>query len=214
MRIETNAPALTTALLLEEVKDHLRIDGADEDASLGSLIAAATTLVENYLEMALVHRSVEFYLDSWQQSTGFQEGGDWWQGVTDGSLSNLQAKAVAVALPIKPVASIEKIEITTTAGATVLWAAENYYLTPGLSPLLACRYGRAWPVPGIGQDGIKISATAGFGPDWNSLPATIRQALLLLVTYFYYHRGDAEMGNALKASGADTLLQSYKGLKI
>ena len=212
MRVEPLSKPITTALLLDELKDHLRIDGAEEDASLGAFTASATTLVETYLDMALVHRSVVIYLDAW----GADKSGsiDWWQGVVDGSLTELQAESEALLLPVKPVSSIDKIEIHTAVGGTVLWGADNYYLKQGLAPVIVKKLGRSWPVPGVPVEGIQIHVTAGFGPSWNDVPATIRQAILMLAAYFYYNRGDGEVASAMKASGAEGLLASYKRMRL
>lgn len=213
MRIETLQMPETTPVLLDEVKDHLRIDGADEDASLGALSATAITLVETYLDMALVDRQVAIYLDTFSVS-GEAQAERWWHGVADGSITELGRATYHVALPIKPVQSIEQVDITVAGGGSVNWGSDNYYLKPGLSPALVRKNGRAWPVPGSKLEGIKISATAGFGPDWNHVPASIRQALLMLVTHLYYNRGDTAAGSVLQESGAAALLAAFKGMRL
>jgi len=213
MRVETITPPAYTAVLLDEVKDHLRIDGSDEDAALGALSVSACTLVESWLDLALVDRTVAIYLDAWPKSA--PKGNDpWWDGVADGAITLLTTEAYHTALPLKPVRSISTIEITASDDTSSVWGADNYYLKPGISPVLARKYGKVWPNPGVPVDGIKITATAGFGPDWNSVPAGIRQALLMLIAHQYYNRGDETTEPLLRASGAEALLTPYREMRI
>ncbi len=214
MRVETVSMPEKTAILLDEIKDHLRIDCADENAALGALSATAITLVETYLDMALVERPVVIYLDNWPAQSKANDTDPWWDGVADGAVTTFTRTVLHSDLPVKPLSSIEKIEIKVADGELIEWGNNNYYLKPGLAPSLVRAHGRAWPVPGMGADGIKISATAGFGPDWNHVPASIRQALLMLVAHLYYNRGDTAEGSPLKESGADALLAAYRGMRL
>ena len=60
--VPTSLPA-TEPLLLEEVKEHLRIENAEEDTSLSSQIVAARTLVETATGLVLVSRSFDIFLE-------------------------------------------------------------------------------------------------------------------------------------------------------
>lgn len=215
MRTETLSMPAIVPVLLDEIKDHLRIDGAEEDASLGALVASATNLIENYLDMSLIERSVAIYFDNWGVNAKRANEDTWWNGVADGSLSLLRGDKDFVSLPVKPIQSVEQVEVTAADGSSVVWGADNYYLKPGLTPTLTRKYGRAWPVPGVKTDGIKITVLAGFGPDWNHVPASIRQAVLMLATHLYYNRGNSAVnGEALKASGAKALLHAYRDMQL
>lgn len=223
MRIEQQTAPETTPILIDEIKDHLRVDGAEEDASLGALGAAAVTLIESYLGLALVDRPVVIYLDAWPSAPARPAVEAWWSGVAEGAITELQQAGYHAPLPVRPVAAVDTVEITTASGDTVIWQAENYYLKKGLSPALVRKYGRAWPVPGTASEGIKIKATAGFGPDWNHVPAGIRQALLMLVTHLYYNRGQVQGavgapatggGNPITASGAAGMLTAYREMRL
>jgi len=218
MRIEQQNAPETTPILLDEIKEHLRIDGAEEDANLGALGAAAVAVIETHLDMALVNRPVVIYLDSWPAAGSRSVDVPWWSGVAEGAITELEQVAYHAPLPVKPVQSVEAVEIITAGGSTVAWGVENYYLKPGINPALVRQYGRAWPVSGAVAEGIRISVTAGFGANWNHVPASIRQALLMLVTHMYYNKGDAPTGiatgNPLKASGASNFLTAYRDMRL
>lgn len=174
----------TEPVLLDELKSQLRIDGNEENPALAGFIVSARTMLENHAGLALVSRSLELTLDK------FSEEGQ--------------------PLPVRPITSIEGIQVIAVDGSSVSWDSSNYYLTSGIRPLLNLQSGRQWPVPGRAKSGIKIQVTAGFGDSWNSVPADLQQAVLMLATYLYTHRGDEAAGNAVVASGAASLLRPYR----
>ena len=215
MRVATISPQSTTHVLLDEIKQHLRIDGADEDAGLGALSAAAVALVESYLDLALIDRTVEIYLDQWAPSERTYRPEAWWSGVAEGSAECLSLSKHEIDLPVKPISAIHEVTVKAVAGGDeVIWPAGNYNLKQGLNPVLVRQYGQPWPVVAAAAEGIKIRATAGFGSSWNDVPASIRQAILLLVAHLYYNRGDEGSTNAMKASGAASLLACYKEARL
>lgn len=215
MRIETTAEPVYSPILLDELKDHLRIDGAGEDASLGAFITSSVALVERWLGGALINRSVDIYLDAWpSMGTAQVQTDPWWNGVADGAMPHLTQERLHVSLPIKPVSSIAAIRVKDATGTEILWNSDNYYLKPGLTPAVVRKYGRLWPVPGVPAEGIRISAIAGFGADWNAVPAGIRQAVLMLAAHLYYNRGDTPTEPALKASGAHSLLMPFREQRL
>lgn len=215
MRIEMTKEPAYSPVLLDELKDHLRIDGAGEDAVLGAVIAASVGQVETWLDGALVNRNADIYLDAWPDAGPVSAQTDpWWNGVADGAMPHLTQERLHAQLPIKPVSSIAAIHVQDATGTEIQWNSDNYYLKPGLNPAVVRKYGRLWPVPGVPAEGIRISVTAGFGADWNTVPAGIRQAVLMLAAHLYYNRGDTPTEPALKASGACSLLKPYREQRL
>ncbi len=209
MRIETLSPPASEPLLLDEIKDHLRLDGSADDVGLGSLLRAAREMVETHLGLCLISRSLALYLDGWPGTMGQMP---WWQGVASGSMSAFARMTEYLPLPVRPVSSVGIIRVYDAEGASIVWGAGNYSLKPGLEPALY-RTGGSWPTPGRALDGIRIELTAGFGDSWNDVPADIRQALLMLVAHLFENRGDTDT-QAMDASGAATLLKPYRKLQI
>ena len=208
---------LNEPVLLDELKDHLRLDGAAEDAGLGAFITTARTLIEQHADLVLVNRDIALYLDRWPRTSA--AGGDvpWWAGTASGAMSLLDRAASTALLPVRPVSSVASIAVVAPDDSETVWAADNYQLTPGLSSRITLVSGRRWPVPGRAADGIKITLTAGFGPSWNSVPASVRQAVLMLASYLYANRGDARSdgsSGAIIASGAASLLAPYRERRL
>lgn len=194
-------------------------DGDDYEIGTGTLVAAGTlertTVEETLVAGTLINRTVDIYLDAWPQTRPNKPcESDWWNGVADGAISDISHEQFHANLPIKPVSSISSITVEDSTGADVLWGDSNYYLKPGLAAAVVRKYGRMWPVPGVPAEGIRIRAVAGFGADWNAVPAGIRQAVLMLATHLYYNRGDTSSEPALKASGAAQLLAPYRGQRL
>jgi len=213
MRTAIVANSASEPILLEEFKDTLRLDGAEEDASLGAYISTARALVEEYSNLVLIDRTLNLFLDKWSLDSGGSTE-PWWNGVSDGAISIFADCPSIAKLPVRPVSQITSINMVAADGTETLWDAENYHLRPGLNSAIALRSGRRWPVPGKPVDGIKITLTAGFGAGWNDVPASVRQALLMLASYLYANRGDQGPGDAVKASGAMTLLRPYRERRL
>lgn len=209
MRTETLSAPVMEPLLLDEVKNHLRIDGTADDAGLGALLQAAREMIETHTGLCLINRRLALYLDSWPGSFGKMP---WWQGVACGSMAAFSRMTEYLPLGVRPVQSIEAVRLYDADGTATLWGAENYDLKPGLEPVLYRKKG-SWPQAGRSFDGICIELTAGFCESWNNVPADIRQALLLLVTHLYENRGETE-GKAMAASGASAILQPYRKLSL
>ncbi len=189
MRFEVLTRPASDPLLLDEVKDHLRVDGGDDDASLGALIEAATACLEAHLGAALVARDVHIFLD------------------------HIPISTAPARLPVRPIAALDAVEVKLADGTWQAVAQEAVSFRPGLSPEVALL--GAVTVNAGQREPLRLSARAGFGEHWNAVPLVIRQALLQLITYLYTHRGDmGEGANALVASGASALVSTYRQVRL
>ncbi|MBL8564744.1 MAG: phage head-tail connector protein [Hyphomicrobiaceae bacterium] len=163
-----NAP-LGEPLTLDQVKLHLRLDGAGEDTLLASLILTSRLHIEAALGLALISQGWRLVLDAWP---------------ADGAL----------ALPISPVQGIEEIRVRDRDGNSAVVSADDYELAAAGRPQRLVRRGAGWPPPGRPVAGIEIDLVAGFGTTAEDVPAPIRQALMLLVAHWYEHRDPFEIG--------------------
>jgi len=215
MRTEALTLPAVEPLLLDEVKDHLRMEGAAEDAALGAFITAARLSIEEYADLRLIDRTEAIYLDAWPLFKK-QEASPWWSGSANGAVSLLSSPARFAVLPVRPVSAVASITVVAADDSETVWDADNYQLRLGLKPGVVLQAGRRWPVPGRVLGGLKITLTSGFGPDWNYVPASVRQAILMQASYLYTHRGDNRGGtsNAVVASGAAGLLAPYRERRV
>jgi uncharacterized phiE125 gp8 family phage protein len=108
-------------------------------------------------------------------------------------------------LPVRPLVSLSAVGLIPEPGEETTLAEDSYHFCPGLLPVITFRKPVTTPVV--------VTAEAGFGESWNSIPADIRQAVLLLIGHLYSHRGDARSG-AWQDSGALTLLAPYRSVRL
>lgn len=206
MRIETINESSDAPILLEEVKEHLRIDGEQQDSNISSLIAASVKSMESFTDLVLMERQVNLFYDD--GSPAANENG-WWNGVADGIVPT-STGTFSVPISIRPVRSIETVAVQSSGGTEEVLAASEYVFKPGFRPSLSIKRS----IPTVGS--VRIAATVGFGASWNDVPADIRQALLLLVTAFYTERGDKGQNtmSMIKRCGAEALLLPYRRVRV
>jgi len=68
--IQVVTPPASEPLTLAEVKEFLRVDHSDDDATLAIFIAAARQLCESYTRLALLPTTFEEYFDEFPEYTG------------------------------------------------------------------------------------------------------------------------------------------------
>lgn len=148
-------------LTLQQVRDHLRIIGTDEDDYLTELIAAARAEFEELTGRQIMEATWEFTL------SGFRE---------------------YVALPIAPIQEITAIQYYDTLNiATPLLVPNAYFRMQYGLPYAYFSY----PYYEVydRHDAIKITAKAGYAEGSRELPA-IRRIVLLMIGDWYVNRED------------------------
>jgi uncharacterized phiE125 gp8 family phage protein len=181
--IITVAPAVEP-LLLEMVKAQAKIDSADEDALLGAYIVAARQAVENYLHRALITQT--------------------WQYTFDG-FDALQDKHFA---PFQSVTSITYLDIN----GAVQTLASNQYRTVIDRGLIEQEYAVTWPPTRPVSAAVTVTLVMGFGATWNTIPETIRIAMLMMINHWFENRVPYSVGQNLieMPMTAEYLLNPYR----
>lgn len=173
---------------LVEAKAFLKVDDTAEDALITTLIGAARLHIEGVTGRALLAQSWRVVLDAWPES-------------------------LVVKLPVSPFIAVTEINAVDEAGA--LHAIPLAQFMGGPDRLLLPRSVAGMPVLRERQ-GIEIDYVAGFGTEPGDVPADIRQALLVLVGYWFEHR-DAVIvagSGAVVPSGFDRLVAGHKRVRL
>jgi len=170
---------------LADVKAHLRIEQDEDDALLAAAIASARIHVEVATRRALIRQNWRVYLDEWP-------------------------KGRAIELPVAPVISVNAVTFYDIVGAPTLWDAANWRLEAMANP--ARLVAKVRPAPALYDNGIEIEVTAGYGVSSIDVPAPLRQAILILVTHWYEHRGMVghDLAGAIAPAGFEALIAPYK----
>lgn len=187
------SPPIEEPVSLTEVKLHLRLvldeAGAaaytDEDATLSGLIAAARQHLDGrngILGRALVSQT--------------------W------ALTRDDLPATGIRLPLAPVASVTSVEYVDGDGVTQTLAADQYVLS-GDRVLPA--YDATWPTPRAQVDAATVTFVAGYGSA-AAVPQPLRQAILLMVGYWYEQRSAVNVGNIVNEMplAVDALTAPYR----
>lgn len=181
------AEPTTEPVSLEEVKLFLRLlpDDTSEDDFISGLITAAREYCENFTARALATQTIIMYLDSIPDS---------------------------VEVPMPPLQSVDKIDVIEADKAVHELIADTDYLIDAgdISNIIFMdsareAAGQLYPV-----NPVQITCTVGYTTD---IPASIKQAILLLVAHWYENREavatNGEVGERI-ALGVRSLCLQYK----
>lgn len=188
---ETTVPA--EALPVESFKAHLRLgtgftEGSLQDAVLESFLRAAVSAIEARTGKILIERDFSWTLTTWRDDTG-------------------------QALPVAPVISIAAVTYMNRNDEESP-LAENFYKLaqdsqrPRLMPV-------AGVLPAVPTGGsVKISFRAGYGANWEEMPADLAQAVFLLAAYYYEYRNATSMGEGYMPFGVTSLIERYRTVRL
>jgi uncharacterized phiE125 gp8 family phage protein len=172
--------------------DHLRLgtgfaDDGSQDAILEAYLRAAMAAIEGRTGKAILERTLEWELGRWSDSER--------QG-----------------LPVAPVGAILSVTLVTSDGVAMPVDPARYRLERDQHrPRLA----GATMLPTIPAFGFaRVVLTAGYGADWDDVPADLRQAVLLLAAYYYDNRAQVEGSGTGMPFGVLALIERYRVVRL
>lgn len=184
MSVTFDIPRVTTAPVVEpvsigEAKAHLRIDHGDEDAYIGHLVTVAREFVETDAQISIMPQTVTVYLDDFS--------------------------GPSIDLRRPPVSAVSGITYYDSAGAQQTLATTVYETDlVSVPPAVCLKDGQTWPTVDDRQNAVAITCTAGYSSP-ALVPAIVKQAILVLVEYWFRNR------SALMAMN-DDIERSYTAL--
>ena len=158
--IEVTAPA-SSPLLVDVVKDHSRVDIADDDQLLADYLQAARIEAEEFLGRALITQTWRLDMDNWPGSV--------------------------IKLPKPPLQSVTSIKYTDIDSNQSTYSSANYIVDTAKEPgEIVLKKNSTWPSDELQETGaIQITFVCGYGDDYTAVPAVIRQGLLLKLGELY-----------------------------
>jgi len=156
------APILT-AVTLDEMKDHLRVTGADEDGVIVAKMKAATAYIENYTGMRLMTQTWDWYMDEFPTLTDI------------------------IFVPYAPLQSVTHLkyynssDVLTTLSATTDYRVDVYGI-PG-----RIQYINSWPSVYDKVSAVTIRFVCGYS-DTDEVPEDLKDGLKLLAAHLYENR--------------------------
>ena len=158
--ILNTAPA-TLPVSLAKMKTHLRVDGTDDNAAITLMVKAATQRLEKETGRKFVTQKWDIYFDHF----AYEYQDEWWDGVREGSMSQLLNYCDSLILPFGPLQTVESFKTIDNSDTESTFSSSSY-LVDTVSPLarISLRLGEVWPSTVLRpRNGIKIAATFGYG---------------------------------------------------
>lgn len=188
-------------LILNEVKEWLKIDGTDEDALLAALITAACQAAEQFLRRAIISQTLKLTVDLAQNGLMDRLG----EGVYDLPVTAIYGGLPRVVqLPRPPILSVASVVTYDTSGASSTFDPTNYYVDTAGSRLVL--YDSAsWPTNLRPVAACEITYVAGYGTTSSAVPQPIKSAMLMHIQRMYDGRIVCDM-----PEGCQQLLRPYR----
>lgn len=164
-------PAVEPVDLLE-AKLHLRVDGADDDALILSLIRAAREWCEHFTNRAFITQTWELWLDAWPAES-------------------------VITIPLPPLQSVVSLKYLDEDGVEHTISSDDYVVDATSQPgRLALKSTAGWPSTALYPiGGVRLRFTVGYGNSANDVPECVRQAIRLLVGHWYENRENSTTAN-------------------
>ncbi len=203
MPLQLVTPPAGEPVSLAEAKQHLRVDGDDDDLLIGSLITAARQAAETKTGRQLITARWKLVLDAFP-------GPSLMQSATGASFS-LPGHAILLAkCPVQSAVSIEYLDMN---GTTQVMPASDYVLDAACEPArLTPAFGKTWP-PTLPQMGaVSVTFDAGYGTA-SAVPEGLKSWIKLRVGSLYGHREEMSVlsrGRIDPLPFVDGLLDGFK----
>jgi uncharacterized phiE125 gp8 family phage protein len=170
MQVTVITPPATEPVTRVEAKAHLRVDVTDDDTYIDNLIKYAREQCEFGSRRAFVTQTLELRMESWP---------------LDGDIE----------FPMPPLQSVTSIKWTDTSDVEHTMAPTDYVVYANMDPgVMYLKPTAQWPA-GVLQIGpsIAVRFVAGYGAA-AAVPASYKQAILLLVGHMYENREAVVVG--------------------
>lgn len=182
----------TEPVSLAEAKAYLRVDTADEDDLVQTLIAAGRVHLEALTRRAMIEQTWRLSLDDWPSGN-------------------------EVRLPLGPLAALVAVRVYDPDDAATTLTLSQFLVdvgsTPGRIVLPPGVEGEPLKRDALA---IEIDYTAGYGAAATDVPDALRQAMLALVAHWFEHRDAVLMAGAgaIVPVGFDKLIAPYRVVSL
>jgi uncharacterized phiE125 gp8 family phage protein len=166
------------AISLQQAKKHLKIDAdlTEDDDIVAALITAARRKCETETWRCFLTSTWDYSFDQFPYGMyGWQRG----------------HREDQVRIPNPPLVSVTSVTYLDSLGGSQVLPGASYVAVPGTPGTILPAYGTIWPYGWSQPNGVVVRYVAGYGLA-DSVPASIKAAIKLLLAHFYYNRGDAD----------------------
>ena len=148
---------------LSELKTFARLDGEDENDLLEEFITASRDQIEKYLNLSLISKKLEIYMDQWNTRD--------------------------LVMPYSPVISLDSIKEIQEDGTETEVDTDIYFILETIPSRIAINDNESMPYSDARSiAGYKIQYTAGYGTAASDVPIVIKIAIMQYATDMYENR--------------------------
>lgn len=191
MALQLRAGPAQEPVSLLEAKNFMRLDSAQDDVLVSTLITAARIHIETTIGKVLISESWSYYLDKWPKSK-------------------------TIYFPLDPIQSIEEVRFhTTDENYTTL--SEDDYSTDLVSNHPRLLFNGTNPAGNSKKlNQLEVRFIAGYGDTTEDVPADLKQALLMLAAHWFEQRDPIAFGGSFVEvpRTIQALLNNYKKYKV
>lgn len=193
--------ATSEPITLDEALAHCRISDDIENGLIAGYIIAARQMAERVLRCPIMVQTYDYTIDYlWP----------WCEYSLDSFM--LPLWRTRVELPLSPVLSVGFVKYVDGDGNTQTLDPSQYFVRLDVPiPYVEPAYGVTWPVPRYQPACATIRFDAGLGATITAVDrdyANVRQALLLLISYWFDNRGSAQFGARARGTDAGAVATS------
>jgi len=192
MTLKLKTPPIIEPIPTAEMKLHLRVDFADDDALIDSLVKASRQHLETITSVVMLSQSWKLIMDAFPDSD-------------------------TIIIPLAPLISIDSFRYIDSSGIEKTFDSSNYIVdTDSIPGRLVLRDSAIWPADMLQVvNGVVIEFKAGYGESASDIPEPLRQAIKLFAAHLYENR---EAVTALNSSqslvelpmGVRYLIETYR----
>lgn len=178
-----------SVVTVDEVKDHLRIDGTAEDSLIQRYIDAATSAIDGPYGIGVMmgEQQWEFYMDCFP---------------------------AVIRLPLYPVKTIDEIRYVDEGGTEQVLASSEYQTDTVSNPArITTAYNKTWPpVQSRALNGVTVKFTGGFAV----MPEALKAAIIMWVSHMYEIRQPFIVGTTVGQVpyAVEELLNRYRVVSV
>ena len=184
MAIKRLSEPSSEPVTLADAKRHLRVDGSDDDTYITTLIEVARRAAEDRMERTLITTTWKLTLDQFQES---------------------------IILPMPRIQAISSVIYNNRSNQQVALSAADWFLDSDSEPgWLVPAINKSWPLT-LGINAVAITYTAGYGATATTVPAPVKQWILLAIGDLYdQFRSLSGEKPVVPQNFADSLLDPYR----
>ena len=166
-----------------QIKSNLRIASNDSthDTQIEICRDASISVAKEYLQKSLMNRTLKLSLDNIPFSDSILPNQE---GITTGPF--LEYRQRSVNLPFSPLVSVSSVKTFDDSDNETTMASSRYYVdTASNYGRVVLRTGETWDDMLRVANAIEITYVAGFGNIATSVPAGIRQGIIVLASHYF-----------------------------